>query len=235
MSKEELVFIDNEIAPTKAREIELAFTPMVEAMEALAPQMHAIRKIKPGDITEQTCEEAKILRLKYGKVRTATAGAHKEQKAPFLKAGKFIDGLKNAQDKASKEIENELRNIENYFIDQEKDRILKLHTDRLEQVKGYLGADEIPDFGSMPDNIWEMYLQGAKANALTKAVKASSLESLSVEKHDYELLIEFKRFVSDDDTFMEHITIDEGYIHNFLNSIPYRVFLGQIKEEGDQK
>ena len=152
------------VEKTKAKEIEAAFTPMVEAMVALQPQYEKLKIAFDGTPPgEETVELAAELLKKYVKVRTGTAKAHKEQKAPFLQAGKFIDGLKNAQKEASDHYEGELKAIVSYLEDREKERLQALQMERVEAIRPYLPeASNHPDYAGMPDFIWDNYLKAAK-------------------------------------------------------------------------
>ena len=97
------------LAESKAHEIEMAFTPFVQAMDELAPELNKFIENLGETPTTEDIVVAKELRLAYVKTRTGTSTVHKEQKAVFLNAGRFIDSLKNAQKKAADGIEEYLK------------------------------------------------------------------------------------------------------------------------------
>jgi hypothetical protein len=135
-----IIHEESGLVKDKAQEIEAAFTPAVEAMKEMLPVVESFLEQYSGKVPdEETIEEAKEWRLKLVKVRTGTAKAHKEQKAPFLKAGKFIDGLKNAQLKASTVFEDGLRAIEEHHFNVEKQRLQDIQIERVEQISPYTG------------------------------------------------------------------------------------------------
>lgn len=151
------------VAETKAQEIELAFTPYVEAMEALQPELDEFIKGLDFVPTEDECARAAELRKQYVKIRTGTGKAHKEQKAVFLNAGRFVDGLKNAQKKAGDEIEAELERIEKFHINLERDRLSEIHLKRYEEIKEFLiPGTPTTDYSLMSDDIWKTFLAGTK-------------------------------------------------------------------------
>ena len=119
---------------TEASQIEAVFVPMIEKMKELEAEFNDILQLP---IEPTTCKMAKELRLKYVKVRTGTAEIHKQLKEFYLKGGRFIDGWKNAQLFASQEIESTLKSIEDHFENQERERLEKLRSDRLELLKPY--------------------------------------------------------------------------------------------------
>lgn len=151
------------VAEAKAQEIELAFTPMVEAMEALEPDLEAFINSLDVVPTEEECATAAGFLKQYVSIRTATAAAHKEQKAVFLNAGRFVDGLKNSQKKVSDNIEAELTRIKMFHINLEKGRLTKLHNDRADEISKYLlpGAPKT-DYSLMSEDVWKTFLAGTK-------------------------------------------------------------------------
>ena len=60
-----------------ATQIEQAFQPQIQERENL---VSVYKQVVSSEISEQTCKDAKSLRLKLVKVRTGIAGIHKTQK-----------------------------------------------------------------------------------------------------------------------------------------------------------
>lgn len=152
------------IEENKAKQIAEQFKPLLDVMVNLEKEANKIFKLNPED--EETSKKAKELRLQYVKVRTGTAQIHKEQKAFYLAAGRYVDGWKNAQMFASQGIEQRLQEIENYAEIKEKERRLKLQEDRATELRKYLRIEDITPshLGDLDDTTWAIYLTGAKQN-----------------------------------------------------------------------
>ncbi len=148
------------IEESKAQEIKAQFTPMLDKMVELEKEANEVFAL---DITDPLASHrAKQIRLKYVKVRTGTAEIHKTQKEFYLKAGKFIDGWKNAQLFASQGIEEKLKAIEDHAENLEKKRIADLQELREGLVLPYVEDITGIDFGNMADDVFEAYLSAKK-------------------------------------------------------------------------
>ena len=144
---------------TKAQQIVELFAPMLNEMVALESEYNSIVKL---EMSPDTIAKAKELRLKYVKVRTGTAKIHKEVKSFYLKGGKFVDGWKNAQLMASEGIENKLMDIENHFVNIEKEKKIKQLSERTDLLIKY-GCTNIPDsLIYMEEEVFQNYLFGVK-------------------------------------------------------------------------
>jgi len=165
---------------TKAREIESVFVPMITKMTELESEFNAIKTL---DMCEITCKKAHALRLKYVKIRTATAEIHKKAKAFYLAGGRFVDGWKNAQLYASEGIEGDLKQIEDHYVNIEKARIEKQRQAREGALMAYDVDCSILDLGNMPDDVWSNFLAGTIATheAKLKAEQQAEAERIAKE------------------------------------------------------
>jgi len=149
------------LTETKAKEVAAMFQPMLDKMVELENEYNALTQSIEGEPSEDDCKRAKELRIQYVKVRTGTAAIHKELKAFYLAGGRFVDGWKNAQLMASQGIEERLKEIETHQERKEAERKAALEVERKDELRQY--TSDIPSgLGDMPDNVWEMYLAGAK-------------------------------------------------------------------------
>lgn len=171
----------------KAKQISEMFKPMLEKMESLESEFNEVAKM---EISKETCDKARELRLKYVKVRTGTKKIHEELKAFYLQGGRFVDGWKNAQLMASQGIEEKLTAIERHYENLELERIAKLSEERASELFKYLESEDLlPDgLGQMPDDVWNNYLTGAKANykARKEAERKAEEERIAREKAEAE-------------------------------------------------
>ena len=179
------------IEESRAKSIQAAFLPMLDKMVELEAEYNEILTL---EISEETCKKAKSLRAKYVKVRTGTAEIHKEQKAFYLSAGRFIDSWKNTQLSASQGIEEKLSAIENYFENIKKEAIRKLQEERSVEYSNY-GGEVIPgNLGEMEEEVWKNFLTGTKINYETmKAAEEKALQD-KIERERKQELEKVRRF-----------------------------------------
>lgn len=171
-------FDDVGLPQSKAQIIKSAFIPMAEMLEKFEAE---ISDIKQKEITPEVCAQAKAIRLKLVKVRTGTAEVHKTQKEEFLRGGKAIDGIKNVLEYAVIGYENELRAMEDHFINIEKDRKQKLHDERAALVAEHTDEKLPYNLGEMQDELWSTFYEGIKVSA---AAKKKRLEEEEIAKFE---------------------------------------------------
>lgn len=174
------------VEESKATQIAEQFRPMLDKMIELESEYNEVVALDIND--PMTTFKAKELRLKYVKVRTGTAEIHKQQKEFYLKAGKFIDGWKNAQMFASEGIETRLKEIENHYeIQQQKIRD-ELAAKRTAELLQYEFDGSQMNLGTMEQTIWENFLQGTKLGFEAKKAEEKRLaeEKIAKEKAEAE-------------------------------------------------
>ena len=188
--KNELVKInpkDFGIEESKAKQIADQFKPMLDKMVELEEEANEVFKLDIESL--EAAKQAKEVRLKYVKVRTGTSEIHKEQKAFYLQAGRFVDGWKNAQLFASQGIEEKLMQIEKYAENKEKERLENLQRERIILVEPYLESVEALNLSSMSEEVFTIFLQGSKTNFENKLES----ERLEKERLESERLAEIER------------------------------------------
>lgn len=168
--------------------IEQAFLPKIAERDGYA---QIYEQIITKELTPELCTEARELRLKLVKTRTGIAEIHKTQKAFYLAAGKFVDAWKNKETAPVEQMEKKLSEIEKYFENIEKERILKLETKRTEEISLY--SEVVPGgLGTMDETVYQNYLTGIKVayDARIKAEQEAETERLrliEVEKENARL------------------------------------------------
>ena len=190
MEQLQLIKIDAKefgIEESKAKQISEQFKPMLDKMVELEKEANNIFNLDIENI--ETSKLAKEVRLKYVKVRTGTSEIHKQQKAFYLSAGRFVDGWKNAQIFASQGIEEKLETIENYFKNKEIERLKELQNNRLELITPFLENTIGLDLSSMTEETFNNFLLGSKTNFELKIEN----ERLEVERLENERLAEIER------------------------------------------
>lgn len=165
--------------------IEHAFLPKIQEREALVA---IYDQLITSELTPELCKKAKEVRLNLVKVRTGISDIHKKQKAFFLAAGRFVDAWKNKETLPVEQMEEKLSEIENYFVNIEKERIAKLQSERLEECRKYTEYP-ISELGSMSEEGYIPYLTGLKV-AYEARIEAERKEA---ERLEAERLAEIER------------------------------------------
>jgi len=183
----ELIVIDPKIyglSKDRADKIDEAFRNPVTELAALEPEYKNFENLT-GEPPESTCAEAKALKMKYVKIRTRTADIHKTEKAFFLNAGRYIDAWKNRELEISKEREDKLSEIADYYINIEKVRIMKLEADRITELKQYTDDPETmyipPELGKMDERPWNAYLESVKKEYADKKAEEIRIAEKALE------------------------------------------------------
>lgn len=171
---------------SEAKQVEAAFTPMLQKMAELEESYNFVLK---QDISPDTCALAKRVRLDFVKIRTGTAAIHKKTKAYHLAACRFIDGWKNAQLFAAQEKEDKLREIEEHYERIEEERRQKLEEKRLAEISKY---GEFPGVNlvEMDEAVYRNFLEGAKVahERRVEAERKAEAERLAAEQAEKERL-----------------------------------------------
>jgi colicin import membrane protein len=175
---------DYGLEESKASEIEAMFLPMLAKMRELEKEFNHILKLP---IDPETCQMAHDLRQSYVKVRTGTEKIHKDLKAFYLNGGRFVDAFKNTQAFASGEKETTLKAIEDHFENQERERLEKLRTTRLELLKPYTEIEPLA-LGHMEQTVFDNLLTGFKTayEVRIAAEKKAEEERIAKEKAEAE-------------------------------------------------
>lgn len=149
----------------KAAEIIESFDPHVAVYVEVEPKINALlERYEKEGISPEICLDAKELRLEIRKARTGAEQTKKEQKDVYLKVGNAIQGVFNIIKKAVEDKESKLSDIENYYENQEKERIQKLTQERVDELLKY-EIEEFPaGLGEMTDQIWNAFLKGVKSD-----------------------------------------------------------------------
>lgn len=135
--KNELTIIQSEefgIESAKAKTIEQSFLPKKTEIDSYSEQYSTILT---KELNKETFKEARELRLKLVKLRTGIADVHKSEKAFFLASGKFVDALKNKLTVPIEQMEEKLKEIEEYEKRQETIRKEALRNERILALEPY--------------------------------------------------------------------------------------------------
>ena len=181
------------IEEVKAKQIREQFEPMLKQMEVLEVEANKVFHMKKGNPEAE--EKAKEVRLKLVKVRTGTALIHKQQKDFYLKAGRFIDGWKNAQIFAGQGLEERLLEIENFTKIKMAEKIEALNKNRSKQIEKYLDLESNElNFGAMHEDVWVAYLE-KKENQYLELIEAEKEAENKRKEDSRKIQVGHERFV----------------------------------------
>jgi hypothetical protein len=143
----------------KAVEVESAFAPVIVERDAL---LEVYQTILTSEMSEQLTEDAHQLRLKLVKVRTSTDKVHRVQKAFYLAGGRFVDAWKTRNNTVIEQMEERLSEIENYYINIEKECIEKLRIERMGLLSEVSDTPELFQVELMTEQAFNSLLEGQK-------------------------------------------------------------------------
>lgn len=160
----------------KAETIASAFTPKLVEREAYAQQY---AELITQELSPELSKKASELRKKLVKVRTGIAEIHKTEKAFYLAGGRFVDALKNKYILSVEQMEEKLEEIENYYINIEKQRIEALRLERLAQLLplGYVEDSRI-NLGDIDETIYNSIKLGLETKRAEEEKAAKEAEEL---------------------------------------------------------
>jgi len=213
----------------EADKIVKALAPMAKMLEELNTQFDQIVKGSEKEITEDITKEAKTLRLAIGKVRIRTEEWRKKAKEESLRRGKAIDGVSNILKDAVISKENKLKEIENYFEEKERKRLMDLQFKRGDLINKYIIPEEVIDFATMPEDVWEAYYQ-AKKKAYEDRLEA---EKKAEEERKQNEAIEKLRWKRSDEIkpYYNFFEEKEGLHLGKLNEDEFSLIMSDLKNK----
>lgn len=177
---------------TKGEAIAVEFLPFKEELEEL---INEYQKVEHLSLKEP--KNAKVfdeLRKKFKKIKPRVSEKHAQEKESIVKAGKFIDFFKNRITQVAKEYESLCEEKATWLETQEKIKKENIRKERESALLNYEYYDLSADFSTMPDNIWENFLEGVKIKFLEMKAKREKeemeeqirLENERIEKENEE-------------------------------------------------
>lgn len=174
------------IGTSKAVQIKETFIPMAEMLAEFEDRYDGVIAEAQEEITKGVCASAKTLRIAISKVRIQTEKLRVAQKEEYLRAGKAIDGVSNILKWAVVEKENRLSEIEKYFENQEQERLVALHSERVEQISPYLEDAQERDFATMDAEVWQAYFEAKKKEYDDRVAAEKQAETDRIERERIE-------------------------------------------------
>lgn len=170
------------------------------------PQLQSERDVLEGQYNEvikldienpETAKQARELRLKIRDNRTKGISVwHKTTKEVFLRAGQYVDAVKNREVAINERMESNLEEIEKYAEIQEQKRRDELKAKRISELQIY--SEFVPfgiDLGILSDYEYQKVFNGTKLQFDAKIIeeKKAEQERIEAEKLEAERIAEEKR------------------------------------------
>lgn len=173
-----------QIETSKADAIRKTFEPMAAMLSGFEVTYNELVSDADGGITQELTARAKRLRLDIGRVRIETGKLKDKQKEYIKLEDKAIMGVHNILVWAVKEKEDRLKEIENHFEIQEKNRLHQLQLERVDELSKYIEDAHERSLCEMPDDVWDAYLGAKKKEHYDRveAEKAAELARIEKEK-----------------------------------------------------
>jgi len=171
------------IEETKAGELIGNLPQITSERSVLEAQYNEVVRLNIED--PKTATLARELRLKIRDNRTKGLNVwHKTTKDVFLRAGQFIDALKNREIAVNERMEEGLQEIENYFERKEQARKEALKQQRFEIIKPFFEFFPNIDLANATEEDFQKALNGAKLqlDAKIEADKKAEQERIEQEK-----------------------------------------------------
>jgi len=161
----QLTNIENELSEveqSKANQIRQTFNPMTKVIEEFEGMYLSIIAESQKGITIGVIAKAKELRLAIAKVRIKTEKVRKLQKSEILIMGRAIDGVANILKWAINDKENALKEIEEYFENQEVARKTTLRLNRENLLAQYVENVDYYNLVDMHEDVFNSFLESMK-------------------------------------------------------------------------
>ena len=169
----------------KAKEITKGLSTILAERTALQEEYNRCITL---EIEPENIPVFKDLRLRIRDNRTKGIEVwHKNNKAYFLAGGNFVDAIRRMEVAENERMEEKLQDAEKFFENQERERLEKLRTDRLELLRSYTEVEPLA-LGHMEQAVFDNLLTGFKVahEAQIAAEKKAEEERIAREKAEAE-------------------------------------------------
>ncbi len=204
MKDKELEIILKPLDEIKAAAVKKAYKEMEDSLALIDNEYDTV---KGKEITTTVSGEARELRLRISKVRITGEKWKTKEKAQYIEAGKVIQVLYNKLREETLKREAVLKEIEDHFVNLEKERIQKIKDERLAALEPYNVDSSYVDLGHMTDEAWDAHFSGIVA-AHEKAIADEEKEKenkILQERFEQrkELLLPYAQFNPYMDLYLE--------------------------------
>jgi hypothetical protein len=176
---------DEVLEPAKKQQIESSFNYKNAEITVCQNIYEGILNM---EISQETCLAAGELRKRYVKIRTGIDKIHKAEKHFYLQAGKYVDAYKNKLMAPLTEIEKTLEEIENHFVNLEKERLENLRKERTAELMQY--AENVPyGLETMDETTYQYLLKGTKEDKEKRDLEQKAeihRKKIEARKHEFQ-------------------------------------------------
>lgn len=225
-SELELFLQENNVNESVAKKLTEHFKPFEEQAAEWAEKAKALVITDINQVQEM--EQAAIARKALVKVRTSLTAKHKELKEDSLKYGRLLDGIKNRLISLTEPIEAHLREQEEFAERQKAAQAEVLKAKRLELLSPYGVDTQFYDFGNMPEEMFEKFLNDQK---LLHQAKIQQAEKEAEENKRKELQAKRTVEIAPYSAFISPGDMSDDY--SIYGPELWETMLNQLKEKKD--
>lgn len=169
-----------------ANELTVGLKQVLQERELLIEEFETVSKL---EISLETIPKFKTLRNKIVKNRTQGINKwHKTGKEYFLRGGQFLDAIRRREVEVNENMEKVLKDGEDYFENQEKERLEKLQSERAKKISPYVEDAEERDYTKFEEDEFKALFEMKKKEHEEKveAEKKAEEERIKAEKLEEE-------------------------------------------------
>ena len=171
------VIADTSLDRVKAESIWVQFEGFFREADAYAKK---VERLKITDVSQrEDMKLARSTRLSLKNIRVAAEKTKKELKADLIKEGRFIDATYNLIAEATKPVEADLLEKENFAKRKEEERLANLKLMRANELEQYDVETRYYDLGQMTD---EEYAQLVETSRVAHEDKLESARKAEAER-----------------------------------------------------
>ena len=135
------------------------------------------------EITPENIEGFRKLRLKIRDNRTKGIEPwHRTSKDYFLRGGQFIDAIKRKEVAVNERMEDNLKEMEDHFVNLEKEKIQALHESRVAILNEYEYDTSSGQFGELSEDLFQAMVNIAKEQQAKRKEEERILEEKRKEE-----------------------------------------------------
>lgn len=204
----------------RAERIAAGYAPFLADLKIEADKLRGLDKSNPDH-----AEIAKRVRIDIGKICSLNSKQKKADKQKILIAQRFIDGLYNTVEGFGRLTQGEAEDIENHFINIEKEKVAKISEERESEMVKYLTGDEDSrlmyaqsmKLGEMPKDVYDVLIHGYKqqaemrleADRKAEEARLAAEKKAQVTQQRKELVLPLSNYQKPDDIDYPSVSDDE--------------------------
>lgn len=224
MSNELVKPEDFNIDKKSALELTKDLTQVIKERSVLEAQYAEAVKT---EITPENIEVFRKLRLKIRDNRTKGIEPwHRTNKDYFLRGGQFIDAIKRMQVAINERMEDNLKEMEDHFVNLEKERISELHESRVAILNEYDYDTSSGQFGELSEDLFQAMVNLAKDQQEKRKEEERLLEEKRKEEERKAAEIAMRK----DKLLPYGMFLDPGVAIESISEVEFNAYLERLEK-----